>query len=94
MILGRLAADADADPRLLDQTEERLFALRAAARKHGVAVVELPALLDQLSERLAHLESGEAQLIELERAAKDTRAEYVAGACSDRGPSRRGRPFA
>jgi DNA repair protein RecN (Recombination protein N) len=80
LILGRLAADADADPRLLDQTEERLFALRAAARKHGVAVVELPALLDQLSERLAHLESGEAKLIDLERAAKDTRAEYVAEA--------------
>ena len=46
-ILSRLAAEADADPRLLEQTEERLFALRAAARKHGVAVVELPALLDQ-----------------------------------------------
>src|SRR5580658_5533845 len=79
-ILGRLAADADADPRLLEQTEERLFALRAAARKHGVAVVELPALLETLSERLAHLESGEAQLIELERAAKATRDHYVTSA--------------
>lgn len=76
-ILGRLAADADADPRRLEQTEERLFALRAAARKHGVAVVELPALLESLSERLAHLESGEAQLLELERSAKATRDEYT-----------------
>jgi DNA repair protein RecN (Recombination protein N) len=76
-ILSRLAADADADPRLLEQTEERLFALRAAARKHSVAVVELPALLDQLCERLAHLESGEAELIELERAARETREQYV-----------------
>ena len=80
LILGRLAADADSDPRLLEQTEERLFALRAVARKHGVAVVELPVLLDRLSERLAHLESGEAELIDLERAAKDTRAEYVTAA--------------
>ena len=79
-ILGRLAADADADPRLLEQTEERLFALRAAARKHGVAVVELPALLDSLSERLAHLELGEAQLIELDRAAKETREQFVTSA--------------
>ncbi len=79
-ILGRLAADADADPRLLEQTEERLFALRAAARKHGVAVVELPALLDSLSERVAHLESGEAQLVELDRAAKETRDHYVSSA--------------
>ena len=76
-ILSRLAAGADADPRLLEQTEERLFALRAAARKHSIAVVELPALLDQLCERLAHLESGEAELIELERAARETRDQYV-----------------
>jgi DNA repair protein RecN (Recombination protein N) len=79
-ILSRLATDADADPRMLEHTEERLFALRAAARKHSVAVVELPALLDQLSERLAHLESGEANLIELEREARETRNQYVASA--------------
>lgn len=80
IILGRLAADANADPRLLEQTEERLFALRGAARKHAVAVVELPALLESLSERLAHLESGEAQLVELEYAAKATRGEYISSA--------------
>jgi DNA repair protein RecN (Recombination protein N) len=80
MILGRLAADADADPRRLEQAEERLFALRAAARKHGVAVAELPALLDTLSERLTHLESGEAELIELDIAARETRSHYVTSA--------------
>ena len=37
-LLTRLAAEEDADPRRLEQTEERLFALRAAARKHGVPV--------------------------------------------------------
>jgi DNA repair protein RecN (Recombination protein N) len=79
-ILGRLAAEADADPRLLEQAEERLFALRAAARKHGVAVVELPSLLESLSERLTHLESGEAQLLELGRAARETRDNYVLSA--------------
>ncbi len=79
-ILGRLAADADADPRLLEQTEERLFALRAAGRKHGVAVVELPALLERLRDRLAHLESGEAELLELERAAGESRDHYIESA--------------
>ena len=78
MILGRLAADADADPRLLEQTEERLFALRAAARKHGIQVAELSGLLDTLCERLAHLETGETQLLELERAARETRDQYIA----------------
>src|ERR1700684_488643 len=42
--LTRLADEADADPRLLEQAEERLFALRAVARKHAVIVAELAAL--------------------------------------------------
>jgi DNA repair protein RecN (Recombination protein N) len=80
MLLSRLATDAEADPRLLEQTEVRLFALRAAARKHSVPVAELPALLGSLADRLAHLESGEAALIDLERAAQEARARYLASA--------------
>jgi DNA repair protein RecN (Recombination protein N) len=79
-LLTRLAADADADPRQLEQAEERLFALRAAARKHGVAVPELPALLDSLSARLAALESGEAEVAALEQAAAEARARYMEAA--------------
>ncbi len=79
-MLSRLATDAEADPRLLEQTEERLFALRAAGRKHGVAVMELPALLETLSERLTHLETGEAELIELDREVQKTREHYIASA--------------
>ncbi len=47
-LLTRMSADADADPRLLEQAEERLFALRAVARKHAVTVPDLPGLLDTL----------------------------------------------
>ena len=79
-LLSRLAAEADADPRLLEQTEERLFALRAAARKHAVPVGELPALLDTLCLRLASLDSGAAELIDLEHAAHATKAAYAAAA--------------
>ena len=79
-LLTRLANEADADPRLLEQAEERLFALRAAARKHAVPVVELPALLDRLCERLAALNSGEAEIAALEQAAKEGRTRYVAAA--------------
>jgi len=57
-LLARLAESAEADPRLLEQAEERLFALRAAARKHGVAVTELPTLLADLRTRLGR--SGRA----------------------------------
>src|SRR5271166_414082 len=76
-LLTRLAADADIDPRLLEQSEERLFALRAAARKHGVAVPELPELLDTLAARLAALETGAAEISALEQAARDTRHRYA-----------------
>jgi DNA repair protein RecN (Recombination protein N) len=79
-LLTRLAADADVDPRLLEQSEERLFALRAAARKHGVAVPDLPELLDSLAARLAALETGEAEIAALEQAARDTKDRYAAAA--------------
>jgi DNA repair protein RecN (Recombination protein N) len=79
-LLTRLANEADADPRLLEQAEERLFALRAAARKHAVPVVELPALLDRLCVRLAALNSGEAEIAELEQAARDGQIRYAAAA--------------
>ena len=44
-----LPIEAEADPQASwSSTEERLFALRAAARKHNIPVVELPALLASL----------------------------------------------
>jgi DNA repair protein RecN (Recombination protein N) len=79
-LLTRLIADADVDPRLLEQSEERLFALRASARKHGVAVPDLPALLDTLAARLGALETGAAQITVLEQAARDGKDRYVAAA--------------
>ena len=80
-LLSRLAQDSEADPRRLELAEERLFALRAAARKHSVAVAELPALLASLQSRLAALETGAAEIESLDRAVADTRARYVA-ACA------------
>ena len=75
--LTRLAHEAEADPRLLEQAEERLFALRAVARKHAVAVADLPALLDTLSARLAALETGEAEVVALEQAVGVARSAYA-----------------
>ena len=80
--LTRLSHEADADPRLLEQAEERLFALRAAARKHAVAVVDLPALLDTLSARLAALETGEAEVVALEQAVAAARSAYADAAAA------------
>ncbi len=80
-LLSRLADSADADPRLLEQAEERLFALRAAARKHSIPVVELPSLLATLRGRLAALETGEAQVDALAAATRLARAGF-AEACT------------
>ncbi len=75
-------ADADVDPRLLEQSEERLFALRAAARKHSIAVPDLPGLLDTLAARLGALETGAAEISALEQAARDGKDRYVGAAAA------------
>jgi DNA repair protein RecN (Recombination protein N) len=79
-LLTRLAADAEADPRLLEQTEERLFALRAAARKHAVPVSGLAALLADLRERLAALDHGEAEIDAMAASVAKARGLYVTAA--------------
>ena len=87
-LLSRLSDEAQADPRQLEATEERLFALRAAARKHGISVVELPGLLASLRERLVTLETGSAQVDALARTATVRRAAY-AEACTALSAARR-----
>ncbi len=60
----------------LEQSEERLFALRAAARKHRVTVDQLPAALDDARARLAAVESAESREAELEAAIAVARIAY------------------
>jgi DNA repair protein RecN (Recombination protein N) len=76
-LLSRLAQEAEADPRELERAEERLFALRAAARKYGVPVADLAALQESLAARLAALDTGTAGLAELERAVVAGRQAYI-----------------
>ncbi len=80
--LNRLAYEAQADPRALEATEERLFALRAAARKHGVNVAVLPEYLQELRARLEALETGAADIVELTREAASRRAAYIEAAAA------------
>jgi DNA repair protein RecN (Recombination protein N) len=77
-LLARLADSVTADPRQLEAAEERLFALRAAARKHNVPVAELPNLLRSLRNRLEALETGTAQIGKLQIAAHDARRAMMA----------------
>jgi DNA repair protein RecN (Recombination protein N) len=59
----------------LEQTEERLFAIRAVARKHAVLPDELPNVAAELNAKLQTLTSGTAGLDALER--KVAAAEVV-----------------
>ena len=68
------------EPRELERAEERLFALRALARKHRVGVDDLPALVTRLETELAALDRGEARLEELAAVAKSARETYASAA--------------
>ena len=75
------AADALAfDPAALESDEVRLFDLRALARKHRVQPDELAALLADLEQRLARLESGGAGLADLAASLAARAADYDAAA--------------
>jgi DNA repair protein RecN (Recombination protein N) len=64
------------DPAELDAVEERLFALRAAARKHGVAPDMLQQVLDKATTSLGDLDAGEADFASLETEARRAETAY------------------
>jgi DNA repair protein RecN (Recombination protein N) len=72
------------DPAELERTEERLFAIRALARKHGVLADDLGAFADDLRGRLAALDGAAGNLKALRAAASAAEAAFhrAAGALS------------
>jgi len=75
-VIEQTIAAQDHDPHALERAEERLFALRAVARKHDCAVDDLPALTVTMADQLADLDAGEAALAGLEQAAREALAAY------------------
>ena len=71
---------AEYDPRELERTEERLFALRGAARKYDVPVEGLVALAESMNADLAALDAGEGALMRLEAAVVEAEQTYLARA--------------
>jgi DNA repair protein RecN (Recombination protein N) len=64
------------DPLELERIEERLFALRAAARKYNAPVDELAALRSRYAGDLALIDAGADRLTALEAEAQATAAHY------------------
>ncbi|MFN6925344.1 MAG: DNA repair protein RecN [Tabrizicola sp.] len=67
----------DFDPGELERVEERLFAIRALARKHGVLPDDLGGFADGLRARLAAIDGGAAGIARLARAAAEAEAAYA-----------------
>lgn len=79
-LLERVSAEVDLDPRALEKAEERLFALRATARKHGIEVDGLAALRDDLACQLAALDGTGDDVGKLAKAEQAARAAYMEAA--------------
>jgi DNA repair protein RecN (Recombination protein N) len=68
---------ASIDSGELERIEERLFALRAASRKHNVTVDGLAALAARYAADLSALDAGAEQLAALERSARSAEETYA-----------------
>ncbi|MBL4665815.1 MAG: DNA repair protein RecN [Sneathiella sp.] len=66
MIIDNVGRDLEIDPSGLEHVEERLFALRAAARKHKCEVPGLISILEEFQARLAAVEHGDAEVKRLQ----------------------------
>ena len=76
----RAIAAADYSPEELEKAEDRLFALRALARKHNTPVEGLAALIAKFESELEALDAGEQKLKGLETAAAEVGSAYRAAA--------------
>jgi DNA repair protein RecN (Recombination protein N) len=75
--LERAGAELESGGERLDQIEERLFALRAAARKHRVEVDALAQLREDVAARLAVIDAGGERLAAAEAEAAAARRAFV-----------------
>lgn len=80
--LEQALAETRFDPAELERVEERLFALRGAARKYQVAVPELPKLAEKFTDDIAALDASEARLVKLGKALAQAKADYDAAAAT------------
>ncbi|MCF8466113.1 MAG: DNA repair protein RecN [Sneathiella sp.] len=79
-VINSVTNDLDMDPAGLEAVEERLFSLRAAARKHKCEVAALPKLLEEFVARLKAVEEGDIELGKLRAAAAEAREKFISAA--------------
>ncbi len=74
--LNSVAHALDADPGELEAVEERLFALFAAARRHGVSCDELPRVRQEVAAKLMAIDDRDNHLEALSQAVETARRAY------------------
>lgn len=65
------------NPSELEDAEERLFAIRALARKHDVAPDALGGFAEELRQKLSRLDAGAADIAGLQEALRRAEADYA-----------------
>lgn len=78
--VSSVLATLEFDPDRLETVESRLFALRAAARKHSCSVDDLPRIASSLAARLGDIDGGEGRLNEVRQSVEKARDAYIAKA--------------
>ncbi|QJP16415.1 DNA repair protein RecN [Starkeya sp. ORNL1] len=76
LYLDAALAETDFDPRELEKIEERLFALRAAARKYACSVEYLPTVAARFADSLDALDHGAERLKGLDARVAEAEAIY------------------
>jgi DNA repair protein RecN (Recombination protein N) len=75
--LDSLSARLDFEPGQLEKTDDRIHALRGAARKYGVTPDELPAVLREFETKREALDSSGGRMKEAEALVAATRSSYL-----------------
>lgn len=78
--LNQAGYSIDLDPKQLERIEERLFSLRAAARKHNVSVDSLNQVLAETEEKLSKIDNAEEELLKAEAEFKAADSYYIKSA--------------
>ena len=78
--LEKVGSKLEFTPVQLEQAEERLFAIRALARKHGTDVAGLSSLREELRDKLVYLDEWSSRLIALKSEVSRFREQYIKSA--------------
>lgn len=78
--LETMGREATYDPKRLEEMEERLFAIKAAARKYNLSADELPSLREEAAARLALVASREQEVAKLSAQTKAAKEAYAKAA--------------